>query len=54
MELLVEPGRESISENELALLTSMTEKDVHETLVVFNMLRYHVSFLLSVHYSYCL
>ena len=54
VELLVEPGRESISENELALLTSMTEKDVHETLVVFNMLRYHVSFLLSVHYSYCL
>lgn len=43
VELLVEPGRESMSENELALLTSMTEKDVHETLVVFNMLRYHVS-----------
>lgn len=44
VEILTEPGRESISENELALLTSMTEKDVHETLVVFNMLRYHVSF----------
>lgn len=43
VELLVEPGREAMSENELALLTSMTEKDVHETLVVFNMLRYHVS-----------
>ena len=42
VELLVEPGRESISENELAVLTSMTEKDVHETLVVCNMLRYHV------------
>ncbi|GAB1215880.1 Histone acetyltransferase [Aspergillus terreus] len=41
VELLVEPGRESISENELAVLTSMTEKDVHETLVVCNMLRYH-------------
>ncbi|KAE8389191.1 hypothetical protein BDV23DRAFT_173235 [Aspergillus alliaceus] len=41
VELLIEPGRESISENELAVLTSMTEKDVHETLVVFNMLRYH-------------
>lgn len=43
VELLIEPNREAISENELAILTSMTEKDVHETLVVFNMLRYHVS-----------
>jgi Histone acetyltransferase (MYST family) len=43
VELLMEPGREAMSENELAVLTSMTEKDVHETLVVFNMLRYHVS-----------
>lgn len=43
VELLMEPGRETMSENELAVLTSMTEKDVHETLVVFNMLRYHVS-----------
>lgn len=42
VELLMEPGRESISENELAVLTAMTEKDVHETLVVSNMLRYHV------------
>lgn len=42
VEILMEPGRESISENELALLTSMTEKDVHETLVVLNMLRYYV------------
>lgn len=42
VELLLEPGREAISENELAVLTSMTEKDVHETLVVLNMLRYHV------------
>lgn len=42
VELLMEPGRGSISENELAVLTSMTEKDVHETLVVLNMLRYHV------------
>ncbi|KAJ5585455.1 uncharacterized protein N7459_005255 [Penicillium hispanicum] len=41
VELLIEPGRETMSENELAVLTSMTEKDVHETLVVFNMLRYH-------------
>ncbi|KAJ6113832.1 hypothetical protein N7523_007149 [Penicillium sp. IBT 18751x] len=41
VELLMEPGREAMSENELAVLTSMTEKDVHETLVVFNMLRYH-------------
>ncbi|KAI9369521.1 hypothetical protein BJX61DRAFT_536355 [Aspergillus egyptiacus] len=41
VDLLMESGRENVSENELALLTSMTEKDVHETLVVFNMLRYH-------------
>ncbi|KAJ5179882.1 hypothetical protein N7492_003092 [Penicillium capsulatum] len=41
VELLIEPNREAMSENELAVLTSMTEKDVHETLVVFNMLRYH-------------
>lgn len=44
VDLLIEPNREAMSENELAVLTSMTEKDVHETLVVFNMLRYHVSF----------
>lgn len=43
VELLVEPGRDSISEYDLASLTSMTEKDVHETLLVLNMLRYHVS-----------
>lgn len=43
VELLMEPGREAISEFELATLTSMTEKDVHETLLVLNMLRYHVS-----------
>jgi histone acetyltransferase HTATIP len=48
VELLIEPNRETISENELAVLTSMTEKDVHETLVVFNMLRYHVSLILHV------
>lgn len=42
VELLMEPGRGVISENDLAVLTSMTEKDVHETLVVLNMLRYHV------------
>lgn len=41
VELLMEPNREAMSENELAVLTAMTEKDVHETLVVFNMLRYH-------------
>jgi histone acetyltransferase HTATIP len=41
VELLVEPGREAISEFDLATLTSMTEKDVHETLLVLNMLRYH-------------
>lgn len=51
VELILEPGREVISENELALLTSMTEKDVHETLVVFNMLRYHVSFPLIPPYT---
>lgn len=42
VELLAEPGREAMSENEIALLTSMTEKDIHETLLVNNMLRYHV------------
>ena len=41
VDLLTEPGRQSASENELAVMTSMTEKDVHETLVVLNMLRYH-------------
>ncbi|KAJ5322142.1 MOZ/SAS-like protein [Penicillium brevicompactum] len=41
VDLLIEPNREAMSENELAILTSMTDKDVHETLVVFNMLRYH-------------
>ncbi|KAF7121752.1 hypothetical protein CNMCM5793_009305 [Aspergillus hiratsukae] len=41
VEILMESGREAVSENELALLTSMTEKDVHETLVVLNMLRYY-------------
>ncbi|KAJ5908900.1 hypothetical protein N7495_001582 [Penicillium taxi] len=40
VELLMD-GREAMSENEVAVLTAMTEKDVHETLVVFNMLRYH-------------
>lgn len=48
VELLIEPNREAISENELAVLTSMTEKDVHETLVVFNMLRYHVSLIFQL------
>lgn len=43
VELLVDPNREAISEFDLATLTSMTEKDVHETLLVLNMLRYHVS-----------
>jgi histone acetyltransferase HTATIP len=43
VELLVDPNREAISEYDLATLTSMTEKDVHETLLVLNMLRYHVS-----------
>ncbi|KAL4885312.1 hypothetical protein BJY04DRAFT_205478 [Aspergillus karnatakaensis] len=41
VEIIMESGREAVSENELAVLTSMTEKDVHETLAVFNMLRYH-------------
>ncbi|KZZ91247.1 histone acetyltransferase ESA1 [Ascosphaera apis ARSEF 7405] len=41
VELLVEPGRETISESELASLSAMTEKDVHETLVVLNLLRYN-------------
>ncbi|KAK2765679.1 Histone acetyltransferase [Arachnomyces sp. PD_36] len=41
VDLLMEPGRESTSESELATLSGMTEKDVHETLVVLNMLRYH-------------
>ncbi|OJJ99998.1 hypothetical protein ASPACDRAFT_1881112 [Aspergillus aculeatus ATCC 16872] len=41
VEILMESGRENISEHDLSLQTSMTEKDVHETLVVFNMLRYH-------------
>jgi GNAT superfamily N-acetyltransferase len=51
VELLIEPGREAMSENELAVLTAMTEKDVHETLVVFNMLRYHVSHFLHWIYT---
>lgn len=42
VDLLMEPNRESTSESELATLSGMTEKDVHETLVVLNMLRYHV------------
>ncbi|EEP75886.1 histone acetyltransferase ESA1 [Uncinocarpus reesii 1704] len=41
VELLLEPGREAISESELASLSGMTEKDVHETLVVLNLLRYN-------------
>ncbi|KAI5283462.1 Histone acetyltransferase [Ascosphaera aggregata] len=41
VELLLEPGRETISESELASLSAMTEKDVHETLVVLNLLRYN-------------
>ncbi|KAI5306536.1 Histone acetyltransferase [Ascosphaera pollenicola] len=41
VELLMEPGRETISESELANLSAMTEKDVHETLVVLNLLRYN-------------
>ncbi|PYI02550.1 hypothetical protein BO78DRAFT_463901 [Aspergillus sclerotiicarbonarius CBS 121057] len=41
VEILLDAGREAISEHDLSMLTSMTEKDVHETLVVFNMLRYH-------------
>lgn len=44
VELLLEPGRDAISESELASLSAMTEKDVHETLVVLNLLRYNVSF----------
>lgn len=43
VEILLEPGREAISESELASLSGMTEKDVHETLVVLNLLRYNVS-----------
>lgn len=42
VDLLMQPGREAISEYELATLSSMTEKDVHETLVVLGLLRYHV------------
>ncbi|RDW74679.1 putative cell division control protein (Cdc5) [Aspergillus mulundensis] len=41
VEILLDSGRETVSENELAVLTSMTEKDVHETLVTFKMLRYN-------------
>ncbi|KAL4901891.1 hypothetical protein BDW74DRAFT_169859 [Aspergillus multicolor] len=41
VEILMDSGRETVSENELAVLTSMTEKDVHETLVTFKMLRYN-------------
>ncbi|OJD27890.1 histone acetyltransferase esa1 [Blastomyces percursus] len=41
VDILMEPGRESISESELASLSAMTEKDVHETLVVLNLLRYN-------------
>lgn len=44
VELLVEPGRDAISESELATLSAMTEKDVHETLVVLGLLRYNVSY----------
>lgn len=51
VEILLERGREAVSENELAVLTSMTEKDVHETLVVLNMLRYHVSCSFSLSLS---
>ncbi|KAI1938557.1 Histone acetyltransferase [Ophidiomyces ophidiicola] len=40
VELLLDPDREAISESELATLSGMTEKDVHETLVVLNLLRY--------------
>lgn len=43
LDILLEPGRESVSESELAQLTAMTDKDVHETLLVLNLLRYHVS-----------
>ncbi|KAL1977410.1 hypothetical protein VTN31DRAFT_269 [Thermomyces dupontii] len=41
LDILLEPGRESVSESELAQLTAMTDKDVHETLLVMNLLRYH-------------
>ncbi|EAS35401.3 histone acetyltransferase esa1 [Coccidioides immitis RS] len=41
VELLLEPGRDAISESELASLSGMTEKDVHETLVVLNLLKYN-------------
>ncbi|OJJ57877.1 hypothetical protein ASPSYDRAFT_79166 [Aspergillus sydowii CBS 593.65] len=41
VDILTDPGREAVSENDLAVLTSMTEKDVHETLATFKMLRYH-------------
>jgi histone acetyltransferase HTATIP len=51
VELLIEEGREAISEYELATLTAMTEKDVHETLLVLNMLRYHVRRYISHHSS---
>lgn len=52
VKLLLEPGREAMSENELAVATAMTEKDVHETLVVYNMLRYHVSIhVLALHWT---
>ncbi|KAL1955292.1 hypothetical protein VTO42DRAFT_8824 [Malbranchea cinnamomea] len=40
VELLLD-GRETVSESELASLSAMTEKDVHETLVVLNLLRYN-------------
>ncbi|KAL4927368.1 putative cell division control protein (Cdc5) [Aspergillus undulatus] len=43
VEILMDTGREAVSENELAVLTSMTEKDVHETLVTYRMLRYHLT-----------
>ncbi|KAL4917502.1 hypothetical protein BDW62DRAFT_211193 [Aspergillus aurantiobrunneus] len=41
VDILMDPGRDNVSENELAVLTSMTEKDVHETLIAFQMLRYN-------------
>ncbi|KAI5298981.1 Histone acetyltransferase, partial [Ascosphaera atra] len=41
VELLMEPGRDTVSESDLANLSAMTEKDVHETLVVLNLLRYN-------------
>lgn len=43
VELLINASHDAISENELALKSGMTEKDVHETLVVLNLLRYNVS-----------